>query len=119
MARKGGKRTAEMVVRLVQIGGKVLAESLGATPAQAELAMREIAHELCKEYGGQSMYVAKDSEFELQLRDQRLWEEFNGANLTELAVKYALSERQVGYVIAHMRRTEGARTQPRLPGLDD
>lgn len=118
MSRKGGKRAAEMVVRLVEIGARTLAEQLSIPHAQAEMAMRGVAHVLCQEYGGQSIYVAKDTEFDLQLRDLALWQAFSGSNVTDLAVQFGISERQVEYIVAHMRRTESARTQPRLPGLE-
>ena len=62
MGRKGRQRPAELVLRLVEIGAQTLAEQLGVPDERARAAMREIAHQLCNEYGGQNMYVAKESD---------------------------------------------------------
>lgn len=119
MGRKGRTRPAELVLRLVEIGAQTLAKQLNIPDGRARAAMREIAHQLCREYGGQSMYVAKDDEFRLNERDRVLWQAYTGSNVPELASQFNLSEVQVRNIIAHVRRQRDRDQQPRLPGLDD
>lgn len=118
MGRKGGKPIGEFVQRLVEIGALVLTRQLECSDAAAREAMREIAHDICREYGGQQMYVPQDHEPELTQRDLDLWAAFDGHNHAELARVHDLSISQVHNVLRHVRRTQLALRQRQLPGLD-
>lgn len=120
--RKGKRSAAELVMRLVEIGTEDLVARLsgqGITPDAARDAMREIAHKLCREYGGAAIYVPKDDEFTREARNQAIWAEFDGTNQIELAAKYDLTVMQIYKITNAMRVAHHMRTQPRLPGFDD
>lgn len=118
MARKGTSKTPEMVTRLVDIGVKRLVEQLNVAEEPARALMRDVAHDLCREWGGNDMYVPKNEEFELSERDRQIWAEFTGFNGAELASRYGLSVRQVRYIIALVSRRETRNSQHELPGLE-
>jgi Mor family transcriptional regulator len=79
---------------------------------------RAISHEVCRAIGGAGVYLPKDPEFELEQRDLRIWEAFTGANTYQLARQFNLSERQVQFILKHVRKIETERRQPRLPGME-
>lgn len=117
--RRGGKRTAELVLRLVELGARELAEQLKVPEPQARELMREIAHNLARHYGGQFMYVPKDQEFALTKRDLLIFERFNGSNVQELALEHGLTARQVYAILGHVRDQQLRKLQGELPGFDD
>lgn len=108
MARRGTTRSAELVVRLVDLGTRTLVDQCGMGEQQAREAMREIAHNLAREYGGTYMYVPKDQELELTKRDLEIYERLQGGNANELAREYNLSVQQI-YSINRFVRDQIAR----------
>lgn len=119
MHRKGKRRSAaELVTRLVEIGQARLASALGVTPEAARLAMREVAHELCREFGGQPIYVPKDDEFLRDARNDQIWAEFDGTNHLALAAKHHLTHVQIYAIVAEMRAAHRRLSQPDLPGFE-
>jgi Mor family transcriptional regulator len=91
---------------LVRIG--VLGEE------QAEWAGQEASLELAKAWGGQLVYVPMTLAHERQLRDHKVWAEFNGHNHAELAQKYAISVPWVYRIIRRMRDVESRNKQMEL-----
>ena len=71
--------------------------------------MREIAHALCAEYGGQMLYMPRDTDFALIRRDLDIAAEHNGTNTAELAKKYQITSRQVYTILAYVRRLRTGR----------
>ena len=118
MGRKGRKQTAEFVTRLVEIGVANLVHQAGLQEPLARAAMRDIAHDVCREYGGQPMYIPQDHDFQLTPRDLAIFEAFRGTNIAEIAAEHGISTRQVYNIVAHARRIHAARNQPTLPGFD-
>jgi Mor family transcriptional regulator len=116
--RRGKPRTSEIVQRLADIGTMRLTEDAGMDADRARFIMREIAHTLCQEYGGNEFYMPKDTELALDKRDLRIWERFNGQNTWQLATEFGLTERQIRYICAVMRKRAAALNQLDLPGLD-
>jgi Mor family transcriptional regulator len=119
MGRKGRPTPAELVMRMIEIGTGEIVRQLAVPETQARVAMREAAHLLCNEYGGQRVYIPQDREYALELRDMQIWHEFNGHNAPELAAQHALTEQQVGNILAHVRRAQLRKTQVRLPGFEE
>ena len=118
MGRKGSQRSAELIQRLVEIGMRVIVDELGVPEQQARQAMREIAHRLANEYGGEFMYVPKDREFVLERRDLQILERLDrGSSVHDVARENGLTARQVYSVVQHARRHLQAKRQNPLPGF--
>jgi Mor family transcriptional regulator len=109
----------EIVQRLVEIGASRLAEDAGMADTKARFIMREVAHTLCKEYGGNEYYMPKDTELVLDKRDVQIWERFDGSNIWQLATEFNLTERQIRYICAVMRKRSVALNQTTLPGFEE
>lgn len=71
---------------------------------------RIIADHLAKEWGGQNVYIPMDN----MRRNARLYDEFTGDNVHELAKKYRLSLARVYAIVADERSRRRA-PQLRLP----
>jgi Mor family transcriptional regulator len=119
MSRKGKRSPTELVTRLVDIGSAKLTKELGASGEAARQLMRDIAHELCREYGGTPMYIPKDADYMRDVRDEAIWAEFDGTNVLDLATKYDLTAVQIYCIVKMMRAKHSSRSQPRLPGFED
>lgn len=119
MGRKGRPTPAELVMRLIEICTEEMVRQLSTPEAQAKATMRDAAHRLCEEYGGQRVYIPQDREYTLELRDLQIWREFTGNNAPELAAKHGLTEQQVGNILGHVRREQLRKNQGRLPGFED
>lgn len=117
--RRSKPRTSEIVQRLVDIGTTRLVEDAGMDADRARFVVREIAHTLCQEYGGNEFYMPKDSELQLDRRDIKIWEAFNGKNIWQLATEFNLTERQIRYICAVMRKRAASLNQTVLPGFDE
>lgn len=118
MGRKGSMKSAEMVTRLVDLGARALTEHCGLAETQAREAMREIAHNLSREYGGQYMYVPKDQELELTKRDLVIYERLQGGNANDLAKEYGLSVQQIYAINRYVRDSLARKRQNLLPGFE-
>lgn len=77
----------------------------------AELVGMEGYIRLSKVYGGTTVYIAKAEEVARRSdRDERIREEFNGTNYSELAIKYRLSEMWVRNIVSE--KAEEIRNAP-------
>lgn len=59
----------------------------------------EIYKKLLKEYSGVDFYVAKSENVTKAIRDRLIYEEFNGSNIKQLAVKFGMTERNVRSIL--------------------
>lgn len=119
MARKGSTKTAEMVTRLVDLGTRTLTEQCGLTDIQSREAMREIAHNLARDYGGSYMYIPQDHEFEMTKRDLQIYEQLQSGNANEVARDHGLSVQQIYAINRYVRDQLQRKRQNRLPGFED
>jgi Mor family transcriptional regulator len=119
MGRQGGQKAAEMITRLVEIGVATLLEELETPRERAEQVMREIAHNLARDYGGGMMYFPKDHEFALTKRDMQIYNEMGRGNAAEIAHRHGLSDRQVYAISKHVRDQIMRKRQGKLPGFED
>ncbi|MGK2897822.1 MAG: Mor transcription activator family protein [Burkholderiaceae bacterium] len=119
MGRKGSSKTAEMVSRLVDLGTRTLTKRCAMSEAMAREAMREIAHDLCRDYGGQYVYVPKDQELDLTQRDLDVYNDLTSGNANEVAKKHNISVQQVYAINRYVRDKLQRERQHGLPGFDD
>lgn len=121
---------SEFVDDLVRIGVAELVSRLAAPEDQARASMARIADGIVTEYARRSMYIPAG----FGSRNSLIWEKyqehgpsvngqpggtpFSNARVSELAVEYKLTERQIYNIIAAMRTAEFARHQGHLPGFD-
>jgi Mor family transcriptional regulator len=119
MARRGSKEAAELINTLVELGTRTLVEQCSLPEPQARESMREIAHNLARNYGGSYMYVPKDSEFQLTKRDLEIYEQLVGGNANEVARRHNLSVQQVYAINRHVREKTLRDRQRPLDGLDE
>ncbi len=115
---RGKKNAAEMISRLVDIGVDVIMK-LGVDQDLARTSMRKIANSLCAEYGGGVMYIPKDREYGASERDEKIWNEFSGDNVPELAKRYDLTEQMIYQIIREQRAMFRKRSQSALPGFEE
>lgn len=118
MARRGTKEAAELIKVLVELGTRTLVEQCSLPESQARESMREIAHNLARNYGGSYMYVPKDSEFQLTKRDLEIYGRMVGGNANELAREYDLSVQQIYSINRHVREKVLRDRQGTLSGID-
>lgn len=73
-----------------------------------------LARRMCEHWGGLILYFPKGDYFLRRERDLKIYTEFNGANVGELAQKYDTSVQHIYRIIEWMRAEELARRQPEL-----
>ncbi|MBI2313562.1 MAG: transcriptional regulator [Betaproteobacteria bacterium] len=84
--------------------------SLTAARAEAQALILLIAHH----FGGQRVYLPRDTRLRLALRDNLIWQEFSGRNVPELARRFGLTETQIYNILKEQRLLTTARRQRRL-----
>ena len=119
MPRRGSSEAAELIKVLVELGTRTLVEQCALPESQARESMREIAHDLARNYGGSYMYVPKDSEFQLTRRDLLIYDRMVGGNANELAREYDLSVQQIYAINRHVREKMQRDRQRPLTGLEN
>ncbi|MFP3345359.1 Mor transcription activator family protein, partial [Halomonas sp. SIMBA_159] len=62
------------------------------------------------------VYLPRGDRLRLQIRDMKIWNEFNGRNVKTLARKYDVTEKTIYEVCAKIRKLEIANRQPDLFG---
>lgn len=71
---------------------------------------------VCKEMGGIQVYLPRGRSLLKQIEDLQIWDQFNGRNVKELALRYKKSEATIYQVIAAHRKRESKLRQPDLFG---
>lgn len=71
-------------------------------------------HALAHFHGGHSFYLPKGERLAIALRDREIYERHNGANVTELAREYRITEVQIYSILAEQRKLARDRLQPGL-----
>lgn len=72
---------------------------------------REIANRMAIHWGGQNVYFPMGLSIRLSERDRRIFDDFDGANHSELARKYGVSIQWVYKIVKAVRQEEMARRQ--------
>ena len=79
-------------------------QSLKIGKARAEQAATSIAERVCRELGGQTLYIPRRLGSRLLKRDEEIFAKFLGDNTAELARMYELTERRIYSIIRKERR---------------
>lgn len=81
-----------------------LAQSmLGIPGPRAKVFATEVAGAIADDWGGQSVYIPMEMVGRLSERNLKIYREFTGNNVPELAMRYKLSVQQI-YVIIKVQR---------------
>ncbi|QSX32605.1 transcriptional regulator [Shewanella avicenniae] len=64
--------------------------------------------------GGRDLYMPNGARLKTALRDIRIWREFKGNNLEQLAREHGLTERRISEIVAEQRSAFIARKQRKL-----
>lgn len=84
----------------------------GENKTEAEKQSIELALDISGHFGGSQFYLPKPNHLEKFVRDIKLFGEFNGNNIKELARKYSLTEVQVYSIIREQRQLHINKVQP-------
>lgn len=86
----------------------------GLDEAQSDRQARLAVTALAEYLGGRMFYLPKGDSLRQAIRHDRIWREFDGQNISQLAQTYEVSERQVYRVLAQQRAMRRARRQGQL-----
>lgn len=90
----------------------VLVDLLQIDEQEAARLGREIMVRFAEDHPGETVYFPKGMAYRLELRDQRIYAEFNGKNYSELARRYKVTPRHIRRVVRRARAIDT--TQRRL-----
>lgn len=76
----------------------------GDSPDEARKRAEAAAIALSQYFGGRQFYIPMNNGLQRSLRDQKIFADFNGQNVPELAVRYGVSIQMVYRVIAEQRK---------------
>ena len=108
---------AEMYAELLDgVAVRVAGMARSGLPAVAREFGRRVADMLAEDWGGSSVYIPKNLAARFRKRDAKLYREFTGNNIAELAQKYGLTQQRV-YAILKAERARRGSGQLRFPGL--
>jgi Mor family transcriptional regulator len=108
----------ELLSDLAAQCAEALGELLGLDAERGEQVGREIADRMAAHWGGQVIYFPKGLFYKLSQRDLCIFDEFNGTNHSDLALKYGVSLQWVYKIIKTVRAQEIKQRQGSL-ALDD
>jgi Mor family transcriptional regulator len=112
-------KAAELLLDLAAQCALVLRDITGIDAEKAELVGQEIAVSMAKHWGGQNLYFPKGLSFQVSQRYLEIYNEFNGRNHAELAMKYDLTVQWVYRIIKLFRQMERDLAQRSLFDGDD
>ena len=101
----------ELLVDLAEQCSLALKESVGLDKDKADQVGREIAERMASHWGGQNIYFPMGLSYKLSQRDRQIFDDFTGANHSELARKYGVSLQWIYKVVKTVRQEEIARRQ--------
>ena len=82
----------------------------------------KVANGLCdslsKNWGGITIYIPSQKDFERKKRNQKIYDQFNGNNYADLAKKFRISEKQIRICINQVQVQVQESMQLELQGLD-
>ena len=101
----------ELLVDLAEQCSVALRETAGMDKDKAEQVGREIADRMASHWGGQNIYFPMGLSYKLSQRDRQIYDDFTGANHSELARKYGVSLQWIYKIVKTVRQEELARRQ--------
>jgi Mor family transcriptional regulator len=108
-AREKDERRSELLMHLISRFSRSL-EGNGVTKDRAIEIAISISDDLCKEFGGELIYIPKNKDHNTMLMQHAIFKEFNGTNQSELGRKYNIS-------ITHVYRVLKKLQHERQPSL--
>jgi len=106
------KAMAEMVDVL---SASAIRQGVAAKKEDADHLARFVVVTLGHHFGGRQIYLPKGDILDAAIRDKKIWQEFNGKNVVQLAIKYKLSEVAIYKILSQQRALHRAKVQPSLP----
>ncbi len=106
----------ELLVDLAEQCSQALREKAGLDQAQADQVAREVADRMAAHWGGQNIYFPMGLSYRLSQRDRQIYDEFTGANHSDLARKWGVSLQWVYKIVKTVGAEEIARRQGDLFG---
>lgn len=80
----------------------------------AEIVAVGVVNALAEHWGGCLISFPKDFAYEISIRDEQIFQEFNGSNHRELAQKHGVTERTIYSIVKRCQREFIDRQQPPL-----
>ncbi|HDT0613266.1 Mor transcription activator family protein [Raoultella planticola] len=74
----------------------------------------EVVSAICSQLGGIQIYLPRGKVLEYFIRDIKIWRDYTGDNVKELAHKYEVTFNTIYKAIRRMRRIEHLKRQPKL-----
>ncbi|MBF0449226.1 MAG: DNA-binding protein [Candidatus Magnetomorum sp.] len=65
----------------------------------ADIIGYENAYKLCKYFGGGCIYIVQLKTIDRYLRNEKIRQAFNGANISELSFKHGISKKQIYRIV--------------------
>lgn len=91
----------------------ILKHELNEANQDDAVAVRQLSA-ICEAFGGMQFYLPRGHKLAKELMHLKIWNEFEGNNVQELAQKYKLSMQQIYRVISVMRKHEVNKRQQQL-----
>ena len=104
----------ELLVDLADHVSFTLVELLAMDQDKARQVGVEIADRMAAHWGGQNIYFPMGLSYKLSQRDRQIYDDFTGANHSELARKYGVSLQWIYKIVKTVRQEEMARRQGAL-----
>lgn len=104
----------ELLVDLAEQCAQVLREKAGLDRDKADQVAREVADHMAGHWGGQNIYFPMGLSYRLSQRDRQIYDEFDGANHSDLARKWGVSLQWVYKIVKTVGAEETARRQGNL-----
>ena len=101
----------ELLSDLATHAAETMVELLEIDPELAQQAGMELANRMTVVWGGQNIYFPMGMSYKLSQRDRQIFEDFTGANHSDLARKYGVSLQWIYKVVKTVRQEEIARRQ--------
>lgn len=101
----------ELLVDLAEKCALALKDTAGLDDDKATQVGREIADRMAAHWGGQNIYFPMGLSYKLSQRDRLIFDDFTGANHSELARKYGVSLQWIYKIVKTVRQEEIARRQ--------
>ena len=101
----------ELLVDMIQHVTVALGELTEMDDSRAKQVAREIADRMAAHWGGQNIYFPMGLSYKLSQRDRQIYDDFTGANHSELARKYGVSLQWIYKIVKTVRQEEMARRQ--------
>lgn len=71
----------------------------------------KLVHSICEQFGGMQIYLPRGEQLDREIENLKIWNEFSGDNVPDLAQRYHKSMQHIYRVIDKMRKREMSKRQ--------